>query len=67
MKYYVDECCGCATESYPCLGSSCSMRHVPYYICDMCGEDDLTEDMITRIDGEDICDDCRKKLEDDLK
>ena len=37
MKYEVNECCDCATESYPCIGDSCSLRHVTYYKRDRCG------------------------------
>ena len=58
MKYEVDECCDCANESYPCLGSSCPLRHVTYYRCDRCGCDELTEDQIHEVDGEGLCDTC---------
>lgn len=37
--YREDECCGCATESYPCLGSACPNRNVIYRVCDKCEED----------------------------
>lgn len=53
MKYEVNECCDCATESYPCIENSCPMRHVTYYRCD-----GLTEDEIHEVDGEDLCDTC---------
>lgn len=39
MVKYEDECCGCATENYPCLGSECTNRHVKHLYCDKCGED----------------------------
>ena len=58
MRYEVNECCGCAVPAYPCLGDSCSLHHVPRYTCDRCGEDDLSEDDITHIDGEDLCNKC---------
>jgi hypothetical protein len=58
VKYEVNECCDCATESYPCIGNSCPMRHVTYYRCDRCGCDGLTEDEIHEVDGEDLCDSC---------
>jgi len=34
-----DECCGCATESYPCLEDSCPRRHTAVLICDECGDE----------------------------
>lgn len=43
MIRYEDECCGCATENYPCLGSACPNINVPYYICDIC-EEELDDD-----------------------
>lgn len=55
MINYEDECCGCATESYPCLGSSCSQRHVPHMYCDKC-EDEVEE--LYEYDGQQICEDC---------
>ena len=55
MITYEDECCGCATESYPCMGSACPNRNVPYLYCDKCNEevDDLYE-----WDGKQVCIDC---------
>ena len=32
-----NECCDCATGAYPCLGESCSRRHMPRLACDRCG------------------------------
>lgn len=56
-KWYEDECCGCATESYPCLGSSCSNRNVPHYDCDSCGEE-LNSDELYDYEGEMLCSKC---------
>lgn len=42
---YKDECCGCATESYPCLGSSCKNRNVPHFYCDECGDECEPEEL----------------------
>ena len=39
MIVYENECCGCATPAYPCIGESCSKRRVPHYYCDLCGEE----------------------------
>lgn len=52
---YEDECCGCATESYPCLGSECPNRHVLHLYCDKCKED--VEDLYETEDGQ-LCADC---------
>ena len=51
MIKYEDQCCGCAVPGYPCLGSSCSYRHVPVIYCDVCGNE-----MYDDVDGEDRCD-----------
>ena len=56
-----NECRGCATESYPCLGSTCKYRNVPYLVCDECGED--KEDLY-EFEGRWLCADC---IEDTFK
>ena len=57
MTKYENECCGCATESYPCLGSACPNRHVPHFYCDKCGED---VEELYKVDGEELCEECLK-------
>lgn len=62
MIYYTDECCGCATESYPCLGSACSLRHVAHYVCDRCGEEIYDDDNVYELFGDRcLCHDCAVK------
>lgn len=57
MIRYEDDCVGCATESYPCLGRSCPNRNVPHYYCDDCGDEvDLYE-----FDGYQLCINCVEK------
>lgn len=46
-----NDCCGCATESYPCLGHLCSLRNVTHYYCDECKQ----ETSIYEFDGEELC------------
>ena len=55
MITYEDECCGCATESYPCMGSACPNRNAKHLYCDKCEQevDDLYE-----WDGKQVCIDC---------
>lgn len=55
MVKYENECCGCATESYPCMGSACPNRNVPHFYCDKCGED--VEELL-HYNGEQWCLDC---------
>ena len=55
MITYEDECCGCATESYPCLGSACPYRNVLHLYCDKCKED---VDDLYEWDDEQVCIDC---------
>lgn len=42
---FEDECCGCATESYPCMGSACKNRNVPHFYCDNCGDECEPEEL----------------------
>lgn len=39
MIKYENQCCQCSTSSYPCVGTSCSKRKVPIFICDECLEE----------------------------
>lgn len=55
-KEWRNNCCSCATESYPCIGDACQYRHVPYLICDDCGTD--YEDRLYILDGQEVCADC---------
>ena len=56
MKEWRNNCMGCSTESYPCLGDACQYRHVPYLICDECGDDNCEELYV--VDEEELCEDC---------
>lgn len=56
---YKDECCQCATENYPCLGSACPNRNVPHLYCDNCEEE--VEDLYKTEDGE-LCAECVLKM-----
>lgn len=58
MVEYLDECCGCATESYPCMGSACSMRNVPHYFCDKCKDEFQSEELYVMDDGQELCQEC---------
>ena len=57
MIKYENECCGCATESYPCLGSACPNRNVKHLYCDKCKDD---VELLYNYDGEGLCEDCLK-------
>lgn len=60
MKTYENECCGCATPSYPCIGELCSLRRVPHWYCDECDE----ERKLYEYEGQELCIDCiAEKLE----
>jgi DNA-directed RNA polymerase subunit RPC12/RpoP len=54
-----DHCCGCAAPGYPCEGDACPRRHVKVYYCDKCGAE---LDEVYEVDGEDLCEDCLKKM-----
>lgn len=53
-----NECCNCATSTFPCRGNNCPLRNQKVYICDDCKEEpyDLYE-----FDGQELCIDCIKK------
>lgn len=57
-----NNCCGCATESYPCLGSSCPRRHDPHLYCDECEE----ETTLYYFDDEMLCLDCIQERLDEV-
>ena len=58
MITYEDECCGCTTESYPCLGSACPNRNVKHLYCDKCKDD---VEKLYKYDGQEICEECLLK------
>ena len=55
---YEDQCCGCESEGYPCLGARCPKRRVPIPFCDRCKED--IDGDIFDSDGEELCEECLK-------
>jgi len=57
MKRIEKDCCGCATESYRCMGEHCSIS-VPHYYCDNCGDEVESNELFKWNDGEDWCKDC---------
>lgn len=56
MIEYEDRCVGCSSMGLPCYGSSCSNRHVPVYICDECGDEEV--DLYEFDDGRQLCERC---------
>ena len=67
MKYEVNECCDCATDTYSCIGDECPQLHKTYYRCDECGTDELTEDEIHHVDDMDLCGTCYCEYEEELE
>lgn len=68
MVEYSDECCGCATDLYPCRGSSCPNRNVPHLICDKCGQEfeELFSDGQEELCLECLLDNYKRITEDDF-
>lgn len=56
MMMIRNECCDCATGTYPCLGETCSRRHVHYLVCDRCHSDE--NERLYSINGEELCEMC---------
>lgn len=55
MVKYENECVGCATETYPCIGKTCPKRSVRHLYCDLCGDD---VEKLYILNGEELCIDC---------
>ena len=55
MIKYVNECIGCASPAFPCLGDKCPNRNVPKLFCEECGyeADDLYYNH-----GKQVCEEC---------
>lgn len=49
---------GCGDTGFGCRGSSCPLRHVPHYYCDVCG---VEMDFDEYEDHEGLCNDCFKE------
>ena len=64
MITYENECCGCATPAYPCMGDACPNRNVPHLYCDRCKEE---ADTLYEYEGEQVCVDCILKILDKVK
>ena len=63
MKRIENHCCGCAVPGYPCEGTSCPNRNVEVYYCDKCDpKGNYPLDEVYEVDGEELCEDCLKKL-----
>lgn len=58
MVTYENECVGCATENYPCLGSSCPNRNVEHLYCDICGQE---QEELYLFEEYELCLDCLLK------
>lgn len=63
MIKYENQCCGCATDGYPCIGESCPYVKVPVYYCDNCKEESAHA---YEIDGEHYCEECAGKYMKDI-
>lgn len=67
MGYKIEsQCCGCATDNYPCKGEECSRRNVPVFFCDKCGLE-TGHDALRELDGEDLCVSCLMKTLPEVK
>ena len=55
---YENQCDGCESAGYPCLGRSCEKKRVPIPFCDRCKED--IDGDIYESDDEELCEECLK-------
>lgn len=51
MKVIRNDCCGCSSAGYACMGSSCPLRHVEHHYCDICG----AEEKLYPFNGQELC------------
>ena len=58
MIVYEDHCVECPPGSW-CLGLACPNRNVEVHYCDRCGD---ALDEIFDYEGEELCEDCLKKI-----
>lgn len=55
MIAYEDECCGCVSPGYPCIGETCINKNVKHLYCDKCNAD---VEVLFIVDDKEICEDC---------
>ncbi len=48
-------CCGCDTDSYPCIDTGCPKRHETVLICDFCGNE---VQKLYKANGMQLCSKC---------
>jgi len=61
MIVYEDECVGCATENFPCIGNACHNINVPHYYCDGDCKQEYDASELYDYDGDMLCIDCLVK------
>lgn len=66
MVVVENQCCDCATDTYPCLGKSCHKREVKIYKCDQCQEE-VDYGKLFHFDEQELCIDCISKLLEKVK
>ena len=59
-KYYQNECVGCGK---PCIYENCQFYQVEHCCCDFCGRPDEDVKMIISNEQEDICEDCKNRID----
>lgn len=63
MIQVMNDCCDCATDTYPCIGNRCPLIKAPHYFCDECG-DEVSVGELYWYDNEQLCEYCvLKRLE----
>lgn len=58
MRKEQNDCCGCSTAGYPCIGDDCELKHAIHLFCDECYDE---TDQLYDYDDEELCEDCLKK------
>lgn len=59
MVIYENDCCGCDSALYPCIGNACKLKHNPHYYCDECGDEFYPNELYKYdFDEEELCSSC---------
>lgn len=57
MREVTDECVGCTSMGLPCMGSSCTFKHVTRFYCDKCKEE-FEPEKLYQYGAEEVCEQC---------
>lgn len=57
MREVTTECVDCTSIGLPCIGDSCTFKHVTRFYCDRCKEEFEPKELY-KYEGEEVCAEC---------